>query len=150
LNTPYLPVKLDPLHRLRAWEGVAQAAGLAREQLLAEGKPVFIIGDSYQLAGIISFYLPEAKACVSQEPLVYCRSSPAPENQFYFWPGYSNRIGQSAIYVLELDRNNLLPLAGLPWLTNQFDSITDLGIREVIYHGQLCRPLQLFACRGLR
>jgi 4-amino-4-deoxy-L-arabinose transferase-like glycosyltransferase len=61
----FLPVKLDPLHRIRVWDEVAKVAGDARQQLLAEGMPVFIIGDTYQLTGIISFYLPEAKARVT-------------------------------------------------------------------------------------
>jgi hypothetical protein len=146
----YLPVKLDPLHRIRAWDEVATVAGDARQQLLTEGKPVFIIGDTYQLTGIISFYLPEAKACVTEEPLVYCRSSTSPENQFYFWPGYGDRKGQSAIYVVELSRDEIQPQPSPPRLASEFESVTDLGIHNVLYHGQVCRPLQLFACRGLK
>src|SRR2546430_4511940 len=34
----------------------------ARRELLAEGKPVFIIAGHYRLAGELSFYLPEIKA----------------------------------------------------------------------------------------
>ncbi len=150
LSAPYLPVNIDPLHRVRAWHDVAKAAGDARQTLLAEGKPVFIIADHYGLAGTISFYLPEAKETVRGEPMVYCRSSAAPENQFFFWPGYTNRIGQNAIYVLELSRNNLIPLPPPARLTAEFESVTDLGIVPIYYHDQLCRPLQLFACRGLR
>ena len=57
-----LPVNQDPLHRVREWSDVARVVGEARQELLAEGKPVFIIGDHYGLVGEISFYLPEAKA----------------------------------------------------------------------------------------
>jgi hypothetical protein len=44
-----LPVNLDPLHRVRGWGDAARMIGEAREKLLEEGKPVFIIGDHYSL-----------------------------------------------------------------------------------------------------
>ena len=150
LAKPYLPLKLDPLHRVRAWDGVARTVGEARENLLTEGKPVFIIAEHYGLAGTISFYLPEAKESVGGEPLVYCQSSEKPENQFYFWPGYDGRKGQNAIFVNELDRDNVQPEFPPARLLNEFESVTDLGVREVLYHDQVCRALQLFACRGRR
>ena len=84
------------------------------------------------------------------EALVYCRSSATPENQFYFWPGYQQRKGENAIYVIELNRDDPTPAPPPPRLRDEFDSVTDLGVRQVLYHGQLCRPLQFFACRGLK
>ena len=90
---------------MREWSDVARVVGEARQELLAEGKPVFIIADHYGLVGEISFYLPEAKAAVTSEPLVFYRANPTPDNQFYFWPGYENRKGQNAIFVRELDRD---------------------------------------------
>jgi hypothetical protein len=150
LAMPYLPLKLDPLHRVRAWDGVARTVGEARQDLLTEGKPVFIIAEHYGLAGTISFYLPEAKESVRGEPLVYCQSTEKPENQFYFWPGYDGRKGQNAIFVNELDRDNAQPEFPPARLLKEFESVTDLGVREVLYHDQVCRALQLFACRGLR
>jgi hypothetical protein len=118
--------------------------------LLAEGKPVFIIGEDYQLAGITSFYLPEAKARVLDTPLVYAQSSAAPENQFYFWPGYGDRKGENAIFVRQLPRSDPQPQPIPPRLQSEFESVTDLGIRNVYYHGEVCRPLQIIACRGLK
>lgn len=151
LTGRYLPVNRDPLHRVREWNTTARVVGQAREQLLAEGKPVFIVADHYGMTGEISFYLPEAKAEVQEEPLVYCRSSATPENQFYFWPGYNARKGQNAIYVRELNRENPQPWPPPARLLAEFESVTPLGISNVLYHGQfLLRPLQLFACRGLR
>ena len=69
-----LPVNQDPLHRVRGWRDVALAAGEARQELLAEGKPVFIIGDHYSMVGEITFYLPEARAAVTTDPLVFYRT----------------------------------------------------------------------------
>jgi membrane-associated phospholipid phosphatase len=147
----YLPVKLDPLHRAREWDTTARVADQARQQLLTDGKPVFIITDHYGLAGQISFYLQEARTNVQSNPLVYCRSTAYPENQFYFLPGYASRKGQNAIYVLELNRDNPEPQASPPRLLTEFESVTSLGVTNVLYHGEyLLRPLQLYACRGLK
>ena len=147
----YLPVKFDPLHRVRGWDTTAQTVDQARQQLLAEGKPVFIITDHYGMAGEISFYLPEARTNVKTSPLVYCRSSPYPENQFYFLPGYSGHKGENAIYVIELDRNTPTPSPPPERLVGEFESVTSLGVTNVLYHNEfLLRPLQLFACRGLK
>lgn len=145
-----VPVKYDPLHRVREWDQTARLIGEAREELLAEGKPVFIIANHYGITGETSFYLPAAKAAVTQTPLVYFRSNPEPENQFYFWPGYTHRRGENAIYVVELDRDDPQP-AFVPYTVwSEFESVQPLGVRLVLYHGQLLRPLQFFACRNLK
>jgi len=146
-----LPVSQDPLHRVRVWSDCARVLGQARQDLLSEGKPVFIIGDHYGLTSLVTFYLPEAKAGVPDDPIVYFETKPVPENQFYFWPSYCHRQGQNAVYFRELDRAKPVPAKPPPpELVSQFDSVTDLGVRDVLYHGRLCRPLQLFACRGLK
>jgi hypothetical protein len=151
LTGHYLPVNRDPLHRVREWDTTARVVDEARQRLLAEGKPVFIITDHYGLAGQISFYLPEARTNVQGTPLVYCRSSDVPENQFYFWPGYGERKGQNAIYVRELNRYDPAPVEPSDRLKSEFESVTSLGVTNVLYHNQfLLRPLQLFACRGVK
>jgi hypothetical protein len=151
LTGHYLPVNLDPLHRVREWDTTALAVEQARQSLLAEGKPVFIIANHYGMTGQISFYLPEARANVRDNPLVYCRSSARPENQFYFWPGYNRRKGENAIFVDELAREDPKPKPPPARLVEEFESVSDLGVTNVLYHGEfLLRPLQLFACRGLK
>lgn len=151
LTGHYLPVNRDPLHRVREWDTTARVVDEARQRLLAEGKPVFIITDHYGLAGQISFYLPEARTNVQGTPLVYCRSSDVPENQFYFWPGYGERKGQNAIYVRELNRYDPTPVEPSDRLKSEFESVTSLGVTNVLYHNQfLLRPLQIFACRGVK
>ena len=69
-----LPVNQDPLHRVRGMERSRPRRGRGQARLLAEGKPVFIIADHYGLVGEISFYLPEAKAAVTTDPLVFYRT----------------------------------------------------------------------------
>jgi len=141
-----LPPEMDPLRRVRGWTDTAKVVGEARSRLFAEGKPVFIIGAHYGIYGQLSFYLPEAKAGVPDDPLVYCRSSDRPENQFYFWPGYLDRKGESAIYVQETREPEPPPER----IQKEFASVTDLGIHKVYYRGRVFRQLQLFECRNLR
>ena len=141
-----LPPKFDPLRRVRAWREMAQVVGDARRALLAEGKPAFVIGDHYGISGLLSFYLPEAKAGVPAHPLVYCLSSDKPANQFGLWPGYAGRKGQNAIYVQHL----YVPQPPPEQLVREFGSVSDLGVKEVVYRGRVLRRIQLFACRDLR
>ena len=35
-------------------------------------------------------------------------------------------------------------------LERQFESVTELGVHNVLYHRRVLRPLQIYACRGLR
>jgi 4-amino-4-deoxy-L-arabinose transferase-like glycosyltransferase/membrane-associated phospholipid phosphatase len=141
-----LPAKIDPLRRVRAWRQTAEVVGRERQTLLAEGKDVFIIGAHYGLVGEISFYLPEARARVKTEPLVYYQSADRPENQFYFWTGYLERTGQNAIYVREEKESE--PLSQR--IQREFESVTDLGIRQIEYRGRVFRSVHLYACRNLR
>jgi hypothetical protein len=71
-------------------------------------------------------------------------------NQFYFWPGYQDRKGQNAIFIRELERDRTLDPPVPQELLWQFESVTPLGVRNVLYHGRVLRPLQIYACRGLR
>jgi hypothetical protein len=143
-----LPINQDPMHRARGWKGVARLADEARHELLAQGKPVFIIGAHYRLAGEMSFYLPQINP--TDPPIVYCRTSPVPVNQFYFWPDYSSHKGENAIFVLELDRDDPQPRPPPRQLSREFDSVEDMGIREVLDHGRVLWRLQFFACHGLK
>jgi hypothetical protein len=140
-----LPIESDPLRRVRGWKETALTVGEARTKLLAEGKPVFIIGDHYGITGLISFYLPEAKASVPDHPMVYYQSSDRPENQFYFWPGYRERKGENAIYA----RQTKSPGPPPERLVKEFSSVMDLGMFDVPYRGRIIRQIQLFACRDL-
>jgi membrane-associated phospholipid phosphatase len=145
-----LPVNQDPLHRVRGWSGVARAVGEARQELLAEGKPVFIMADHYSLVGEISFYLPEAKAAAASDPLVFYRTDSRTINQFHFWPSYENRKGQNAIFVRELDRDTPRPKPIPSEVEQQFESVTEVGVTNVLYYRRVLWPLQIYACRGLR
>ena len=141
-----IPPKSDPLTRVLGWKEMAQVVGKARAELLAEGKPVFLIGDHYGITSLLTFYTPEAKQGVPENPLVFFRSTAEPRNQFYFWPGYRDRKGQNAIYVRGSDR----PMPAPESLQREFETVTDLGMHEVIYKRRVLHRVQLFACRDLR
>jgi hypothetical protein len=170
-----LPPKCEPLTRVRAYREMAGVVGKARQKFVPEGKPVFIIGEHYGITSLLNFYLPEAKAKVKDIPLVYCPASEKPQNQYYFWPGYMDRPGyqghrgQNALFVRELTAPKLVRgwffkwLAGETdllreqvesapapeWLPQQFDSVTNLGLREVLYRGRVFHTIQIFECRNL-
>jgi 4-amino-4-deoxy-L-arabinose transferase-like glycosyltransferase/membrane-associated phospholipid phosphatase len=145
-----LPAKIDPLRRARGWQETARVVGEARQRLLAdEQKPVFIITTHYTYAGQISFYLPEARERVRDEPFVYCRTSTTPRNQLFFWPGYTGRKGQNAIFVQEIDPKKIKGTPP-PQLEAEFESVIPLERRDIKRHGQVFRSLQLYACKNLR
>ncbi len=168
-----LPSGLDPLRRVRAWKETTATVAQARQTLLREGKPVFIIADHYGMTGEFSFYFPEARPAPHRLPLVYCLTSTTPDNQLYFWPEYryrGRRTGENAIYVAELDPYGLekgwfwkwlagqeiryaktsAPVTAPKLLLEEFESVTDLGMNEIKLGHRVFRRVQLFACRNLR
>ncbi len=167
-----LPPEVDPQRRVRAWKETAAVVAQAREELLREGKPVFIICDHYGLVGELTFHWPEARDALHRQPLVYYQASPRPDNQLFFWPEYhylGRRTGENAIYVTEPDMNPLTkgwwwdwltgkrisyatsipPIASPPLMLEEFQSVTDLGVQDVKLDGWVYRRVQLFACRNL-
>ena len=168
-----LPGDMDPLRRVRGYEESAAAVEQAREKLLPEGKPVFIICSHYGITGLFTFYLPEARTALRTQPLVYCIATGNPDNQFYFWPEYyypDRRKGENAIYVTEPSRAQLEKGWFWKWLTGrevqvakepkpaappavlvqQFESVTNLGIQNITVDGRIMKRIQLFECRNLR
>lgn len=141
-----LPDEMDPIARVSGWRASAKVVGDARQKLLSEGKPVFIIGSHYGITSLVSFYLPEAKAGVPDNPLVYCRTSEHPVNQYYFWPNYLGRKGQNAIYVVEVVGQRKLDLSTVE---SQFESVTPLPLEAVTYRGRKLHRLQMYECRNL-
>jgi membrane-associated phospholipid phosphatase len=165
-----LPPQIDPLRRVRAWRETTRVVEAARRELAEkDGKPAFIIGDHYGITGEMSFYLPAARKQIQGDPFVFYRSGSHPRNQFYFWPGYESRKGQNAIYVEQIDLPDLdkgwiwkwlrgekdLPVKKEkpprvpPEISNQFESVTDLGATKIFYDKKLFRQVQLFECRNL-
>ena len=144
----YLPIKIEPTRRVRGWKQMARIVERQREKLLAEGKPVFIIGGHNGTTSLLSFYMPEAKAAVKDaNPLVYFRYMVRPNTQYYFWPSYvSLRRGQNAIYVQEKDK----PAPAPPDIVKQFASVTEVDSFPVVHKTRVFHRIQIFACRDLQ
>jgi 4-amino-4-deoxy-L-arabinose transferase-like glycosyltransferase len=166
-----LPPKADPLTRLRGFESSAQVIEQVRQKLRAEGKPVFVICSHYQIAGLTTFYLAEARTNVVNSPLVYVLRSDTPKNQFYFWPGYRDeRRGQNAIYVRDVGAPPFIKWWFFKWLRGKtdlledaqendpppgelvedFGSVENLGRFDALYRGRVLHTYQIFECRNLR
>ena len=167
-----LPGDIDFSHRLNGWRETA----LAVENERASFDPnSFIIADGYQDTGLFTFYSLPARAAIHQpNPLVYCSVSDHPENQFYFWDEYNyrqHRRGDNAIYINHLEYYKLesgwlwkwlhhepLNYRDIPapdpapaWLTSEFESVTNLGVREIkVEDGRIFHRIQVFGCYHLK
>jgi len=167
-----LPGEKDPLRRVRAYRQEAAVAEAARQQLETEGKPAFIITGHYGIAGLYSFYLPNARAALKSQPLVYPIDAPGPKNQFYFWPEYDYpavRKGQNAIYIAEIDlyiieknwfwdwirRREITyttpPSVSAPArIVSEFESVKDLGEQDVKLGDRVFHRVHLWACYNVK
>lgn len=142
-----LPVAIEPLVRVRGHREAAEVVRVERDRLLKEGRPVLVVADHYGWAGQLSFYLDGPGPVASRTPTVSVLESDRPRNQIWFWPEYrySGRPGLTVLYVHPEGRT------GLPtgW-ESRFESITDLGVREVDYRGRIFHRLHFYACRNQR
>lgn len=170
-----LPGDVDPLRRVSGYAAAAAYVEQARENFQQQAdKPTFIICGHYGITGEFTFYSPKARAALrTKEPLVYCITSPRPQNQLYFWPEYyypDHRKGENAIYVVEPGTATLehgwfwkwlngdevevakepSPAGVSSILSQQFESVTNLGIQEIKVDGRILKRVQLFECRNLR
>ncbi|MDB6020007.1 MAG: Phosphoesterase PA-phosphatase related protein [Pedosphaera sp.] len=145
-----LPAKIDPMRPVKGWREMAVMVESARQKLLAEGKPVFIIGGHYGMASELTFNLPEAKAGVTGQPLVFCQVAKASANPFPFYPGYQDDKGQNAIFVQELKLEDVGTTLPPEELKQEFESVTDLGAMMVMSGGRAMHRIQICECRGLR
>ncbi len=168
-----LPGEKDPSRRLRAWKQSAQLAETEREKLQQQGEPAFIICSHYGITGLYSFYIPQARRDVTtSEPLVYSADSDTPANQFYFWPQYdyrADRKGQNAIFVSEselyklegdwpwkwlarqqINRATPPPTLLPPRIAQEFESVTDLGERDIKIGDRVFHREHFWACYNLK
>ena len=166
-----LPGDKDPTHRVRGWRETALKVEAERAQF---DPNAFIIADHYGITGLFTIYSPKAQAAATtQTPLVYCIDSDEPANQFYFWDEYQypkHRHGQNAIFVSRLDPYKLPPGWLGRWLHRQpvgepitsppyplaeriageFESVTNLGVREIYLGDRVFQRIQLWGCYHLK
>lgn len=143
-----LPAKIDPHTRVRGHKEAAAVVEEQRKLLLAEGRPVLVVTEHYGWAGLLNFYLPDAKAALATSPIVTVAETRTPVNQIWFWPEfrYSNRPGITVLYLREEKEVE----AELPEWRTRFESVTDLGVKDVLYRGRVFHRLHLYALRNQR
>ena len=142
-----LPVAIEPLVRVRGYREAAAVVRTERDQLLKEGRPVMVVADHYGWAGELSFYMDGPAPVLAKTPTVTVLESERPINQIWFWPEYrySGRPGLTVLYVHPEGRTGL----GASWAA-RFESVTDLGVRDVEVRGRIFHRLHLYACRNQR
>jgi hypothetical protein len=92
-----IPYRLDPSSRLRGWETIADQIESFRNKFEKKlGQKVFLIGNKYQTASMLSFYLKEKRAEGTGHPPVYIPESQDLENEFSFWHRYDEFIAANA------------------------------------------------------
>ena len=135
-----LPARMDPLRRVRAWSPLADLVESERKKLAAaQNEPVFIIGAHYGVTSLMRFYN-------RATPDIFALATEKAHNQYFFWPNYLNRTGESAIFVQRADVKASLP----PEIRKQFESVEDLGLKEIKYRGRVFHTVNLYACRNLK
>jgi 4-amino-4-deoxy-L-arabinose transferase-like glycosyltransferase len=129
-NTSWIPFHKvgiqDPLDRVRSHQQLAQTVSTLQQERGAS----FIVARHYQTASLISFYHPD-------QPHVYMPESDRIENQFSFWPGYSEMMTNelSALFVC---RNEEKPRESI---YQEFSKVTLIKEFDTTFQG---RPLQRY------
>lgn len=144
-----LPEKYEPHKRVRGYKEAAAAVEEQRKLLSAEGHPVIVIADHYGWTGLLNFYIPEARtALTAKAPIVTVVESQHPSNQIWFWPEfrYSKRPGTTVLFVQEEGRAE----PDLAAWRARYESVTDLGVKDIHYRGRVFHQLHMYAMRNQR
>jgi 4-amino-4-deoxy-L-arabinose transferase-like glycosyltransferase len=169
-----LSYDMDPASRLRGWQTGARAVQDFRHEFEQEtGKPAFLIGNKYQMAASLAFYMTDHRVALPGHPAVYIPESQMIENQFSFWPRYdefesppagappsttdayyteeqgtSAFEGGNALYVTDESRSGSErpPSA----IEHGFDHFELVRLFRIERRGQPLRELRVYACYNYR
>jgi len=160
---------LDPSERLRGWRSAAEKVGVVRSEFEASfGQPVFLIANKYGSAASLAFYLSDQRIERPGHPPLYVPESPAPENQYFFWPRYDENvpvepgsvpkeefyteeggeslfIGRTALYIT--DRAEERPPSSIK---RGFERVEMIRCIDFQRRGLPLRQLRVFACYNYR
>jgi 4-amino-4-deoxy-L-arabinose transferase-like glycosyltransferase len=88
-----LPSNLDANSRMPGWQTIAGAIDKFRADFEKKlGAKVFMIGNEYQTASMLSFYLKDKRSEGPGHPPVYIPESQDIQNEFSFWPRYDQFV----------------------------------------------------------
>ncbi|QIF04107.1 glycosyltransferase family 39 protein [Roseimicrobium sp. ORNL1] len=137
----------DPLSRVRGGSDLARVMEEQRLKLETQtGVPTFLLADHYGRASLMNFYNPTAREMLPANQLSFVLSADKPQNQYWFWPTYTSRIGENAIFV----RQGAVEKGAPKRLRQEFEKVESLGIFKIRHEGAVCQQVQIFACRCLR
>ncbi len=160
---------LDPSERLRGWRTAADQVGKVRQEFEASfGQPVFLIANKYGSAADLAFYLADKRGEGPDHPPLYVPESPAPENQYFFWPRYDENVqlapgsvpkdeyyteeggeslfvGRTALYIT--DRAEERPPSSIK---RGFERVEMIRCIDFQRRGLPLRQLRVFACYNYR
>jgi hypothetical protein len=84
-----VPDRLDAISSSHGWETITETIDKYRADFEHKlGAKVFLIGNDYQTASILSFYLPDKRIEGPGDPPVFIPESQDIQNEFSFWPRY--------------------------------------------------------------
>jgi 4-amino-4-deoxy-L-arabinose transferase-like glycosyltransferase len=159
-----LPGDLDPNSRLHGWKTIAESVDKFRTEFENKlGAKVFLIGNEYQTASMLSFYLQDKRTEGPGHPPVYIPESQDIQNQFSFWPRYDEFveadpsvqrdttfteeagvnpfIDHTALYVT--DRPEATPPQNLQSAFNRWELVAVFKLER---HELPFREIRIFAC----
>ncbi|MBV8376482.1 MAG: glycosyltransferase family 39 protein [Verrucomicrobia bacterium] len=88
-----VPYDFDLTSRMRGWQTIAEAIDKFKAQFENKlGAKVFLIGNEYQTASMLSFYLKDKPGEGPGHPPVYIPESQDIQNEFSFWPRYDEFV----------------------------------------------------------
>lgn len=125
-----LPVKSDPLNRVRGWDGFGREVEALRQRY----KPDILIGNRYQTAALMAWYLPG-------HPQTFVPNADHIQNQFSFWPGYTPQTGSTALLVT--DETDTVP----DRLKKEFATIEKVGEFWTEFRGRKLKQFYVFRCQ---
>jgi hypothetical protein len=144
-----VPYRLDPSARLRGWRSVAEQVEKFRtefEQRL--GEPVFLIGNKYQTASMLSFYLKDPRIEDPGHPPVYIPESQDIQNEFSFWPRYDEFVeptDKTNVSFYFTEQNGVNPFINRTalYITDHADSSPPQALQNSFTRWELVALLQI-------
>jgi len=162
----------DPSSRLRGWETSAAAVQNFRHEFEQQtGQPVFLIGNKYQTAASLAFYMTDHRVEGPGHPPVYIPESQNIENQFSFWPRYDEFVipppgtvktdtdfseeqgvnlfeGRNALFITDESRTGAERPPGSidAGPGRAFDRVEMVRLFRIERRGQPLRELRIYAC----
>jgi len=129
LALPFVREGKAPTARISGWRELGEHI----DKLLKEEGAGFVFSDSYQVTSEMAFY-------AKSRPPVFCANLGRRQNQYDYWPGFENYLGQNGIFVKEARPR---VVAGL---RKAFKQIIPLPTFVIKRNGYVFKKFYLYKC----